>query len=118
MGYEGIKFMINKLIHDSENILLVQPDFPIPSKSRNHHDFLPIGLLKIASYLRLKNKNIRLVHYKQNQLENTEFDVDLIFVTSIFTYWSKYVKDTVSHYKKYYPTAKIVVGGGVCNIIT
>ena len=29
-------------------ILLVEPAFPIPPKSKNHKDFLPIGLLKLA----------------------------------------------------------------------
>ena len=30
--------------------LLIEPDFPIPKKSKNHKNFLPIGLLKIATY--------------------------------------------------------------------
>ncbi len=33
-------------------ILLVEPGFPIPPKSKNHRDFLPVGLLKLASYHR------------------------------------------------------------------
>ena len=40
---------------DVKCVLLVEPNFPIPGKSRNHSNFLPIGLLKIASYLREKN---------------------------------------------------------------
>ena len=31
---------------DVKKVLLLEPNFPIPNKSRNHSDFLPIGLLK------------------------------------------------------------------------
>ncbi len=43
--------------------MLVEPCFPIPSKSRNHHNFLPIGLLKIAGLLRERGVNIKLERY-------------------------------------------------------
>ena len=36
---------------DVKSVLLVEPNFPIPAKSRNHKNFLPIGLLKIAARL-------------------------------------------------------------------
>ena len=106
-----------------KNVLLVEPDFPIPNKSRNHSNFLPIGLLKIASYLRNKSINIKLIRFEEKDDEDyyqTTLDFknisnndspDLIFVTSIFTYWSKHVKKAVLHYKNKYPNAKIIVGG-------
>ena len=104
--------MINKLIQDSEHILLVQPDFPHNKRSRNHHEFLPIGLLKIAALLQKMNKSFKLIHYKSNQLEIRYDSVpDVIFITSLFTYWSSQVRDAVQHYKHYYPDATIVVGG-------
>jgi len=34
-----------------------------------------------------------------------------IWITSLFTYWSKYVRDAVGYYKDLFPSAKIVVGG-------
>mgnify|MGYP003316490570 CR=1 FL=1 len=43
---------LQQQIQKHEQILLVEPDFPIPPKSRNHHNFLPLGLLKIVSLLR------------------------------------------------------------------
>lgn len=96
-------------------VLLVEPEFPIPLRSRNHSNFLPIGLLKIASYLRTKNVNIQLIrHTSQTTLDSVpkiEDTPQLIMVTSIFTYWSKYVKETVSYYKHKYPNSKVVVGG-------
>lgn len=40
-----------------------------------------------------------------------EFYPEKILITSLFTYWSKYVKESVEFYKKLYPNAKINVGG-------
>ena len=89
------------------NILLVEPDFPIPSKSKNHHNFLPIGLLKLASYYRQKGHKIKLIRGNKP----TKFKANQIKITSLFTYWSKYVWDSVAYYRKRYPKAKISVGG-------
>ena len=36
---------------------------------------------------------------------------DEIMITSLFTYWKKYVVNCVKHYRKLYPSAKITVGG-------
>ena len=107
---------------DLERVLLVEPDFPIPNKSRNHSNFLPIGLLKIASYFREKSVDIELIRFEEKKDEdynqttldfncNKEEEPDLIFVTSIFTYWSEHVKNAVLYYKNKYPNSKIIVGG-------
>ncbi len=97
------------------NVLLVEPKFPIPTKSRNHANFLPIGLLKIASYLNSKGHKYYLIRHDTdfNDIENNlnDFKPDKIFITSLFTYWAKYVKDAVQHYKTIYPEAEIIVGG-------
>ena len=95
-------------------ILLVEPDYPIPQKSKNHKNFLPIGLLKIASYLRSKGGKVNLVRgipKNLSFLDILSFEPDEIWVTSLFTYWSKYVKDTVENYRSVFPNAKIKVGG-------
>lgn len=110
---------------DIKSVLLIEPDFPIPNKSRNHSNFLPIGLLKIASYLREKKSiDVKLIRFEEKETEDyyqTVLDFkndnpnnncpDLIFVTSIFTYWSKHVIRAVLHYKNKYPNAKVIVGG-------
>jgi radical SAM superfamily enzyme YgiQ (UPF0313 family) len=95
-------------------ILLVEPEFPIPPKSKNHHNFLPIGLLKIASYLRSKGNEVKLLRgvpkpITKIYIEN--FNPQEVWITSLFTYWSKYVKDAVKYYRRLFPDAKIVVGG-------
>lgn len=89
-------------------ILLVEPNFPIPPKSKNHRDFLPIGLLKLANYHRDRGDKIQLVrgnHYFSNFYPNQ------IKITSLFTYWSNYVWGSVKFYKENYPKAKVIVGG-------
>lgn len=88
-------------------ILLVEPDFPIPPKSKNHSNFLPIGLLKLASYYKKRGHEIDL---NRGNLP-AKFYPDRILVTSLFTYWSEYVKETVQYYKKMYPKARVEVGG-------
>jgi len=94
--------------HSNMNILLVEPEFPIKTKSKNHRDFLPIGLLKLASYHRQRGDKIRLVRGNQ---DTNGFKPDQIKITSLFTYWSKCVWDSVRFYKEGYPVAKVIVGG-------
>jgi len=91
-----------------KKILLVQPEFPIPNKRKVHHDFFPIGLLKIGTYLKRKRQcRVKLVF----QNEEVGFQPDEIWITSLFTYWSKYVRESIEYYKKTYPGAKIFLGG-------
>lgn len=96
------------------NVLLIEPSFPIPNKSRNHKDFLPIGLLKLASYCKVNGLNVKLTRLDddfQSNFEHFDFSPDLILITSLFTYWAKYVRDAVQYCKKAFPNTKIIVGG-------
>lgn len=123
------------ITEDVKKVLLLEPNFPIPNKSRNHSNFLPIGLLKIAGYLRKKSIEVKLIRYEEendnkkkydnsvqttldekihkDDLENEiDFVPDLICITSIFTYWSKYVKNAVDYCKnKYGAEVPVLVGG-------
>lgn len=97
------------------NILLVEPNFPYPNKSKNkaneiHRNFVPIGLLKIGAFYKDMGVTVKLVRGKVGKSE-VEFTPTKIFVTSIFTYWSKYVWDTVGYYRQLYPDAEITIGG-------
>jgi radical SAM superfamily enzyme YgiQ (UPF0313 family) len=89
------------------NVLLVEPNFPIPDKSRNHSNFLPIGLLKIAAYHSNLGDRVELHrgHYPAAD------PPDEIKVTSLFTYWSKQVWESVQYYKELYPTSRLELGG-------
>jgi hypothetical protein len=88
-------------------ILLVEPNFPIPTKSKNHCNFLPIGLLKIAAYHKSIGDNIELHRGNYCAIHRP----DQIKVTSLFTYWSEQVWESVQYYKKAYPNAQLEVGG-------
>lgn len=89
------------------NVLLVEPNFPIPAKSKNHCNFLPIGLLKIAAYHRSVGDSVEL-HRGNFQAKNLP---DEIKITSLFTYWSKQVRESVQYYKELYPSTRMEVGG-------
>ena len=49
-----------------KRILLVEPDFPYPAKSKNqanriHKNFVPIGLLKLGAYYKSLGYKVKLV---------------------------------------------------------
>ena len=98
-----------------KRFLLVEPDFPIPRKSKNHKDFLPIGLLKIASYFRDQGHEVRLVRGIGVNLADLEWSEgvvpDEVWITSLFTYWASYVREAVHYYKAMFPNAIVKVGG-------
>ncbi|MDP3024929.1 MAG: Fe-S oxidoreductase [candidate division Zixibacteria bacterium] len=89
-------------------ILLVEPSFPIPPKSKNHRDFLPVGLLKLASFHRERGDEIKLVRGNQ---QFPDFYPNQVKITSLFTYWSNYVWESAKFYKENYPKARVIVGG-------
>lgn len=99
-----------------KKVLLIEPDFPYPTKSKNkaneiHKNFVPVGLLKLGAYYKSLDCDVRLVRGNKSKDDLTHFKPDLILVTSIFTYWSKYVWNTVDHYRKLFPNSKIIIGG-------
>jgi len=91
-----------------KSILLVMPDFPIPPKRKIHHDYLPIGLLKIGTYLRhAKGYSVELIFGNRKP----SMIPDEIWITSLFTYWSEYVGRSAKYYRSLFPKAKVIVGG-------
>lgn len=99
-----------------DRILLVEPAFPYPSKSKNrasevHKNFLPIGLLKLGAYHKSLGNDVALVRGNLPDTDDGCDGPDLVLVTTLFTYWSKYVWEAVAHYRALYPRAKILIGG-------
>lgn len=98
------------------NILLIEPNFPYPTKSKNqaneiHKNFVPIGLLKLGAYHKSLGDKAKLVRGKKSKNELNYFNPDKILITSLFTYWSKYVWDTVQYYRDLFPESEIIIGG-------
>lgn len=96
-----------------KRILLVEPDFPYPNKSKNkanemHKNFAPIGLLKLGAMHKSLGNEVKLI---RGNIDFEDFIPDEILITSIFTYWSKYVWESVEHYRKLFPKSKIELGG-------
>ena len=91
-----------------KKVLLVEPEFPLHSKSRNHRRPLPIGLLKLASYHRQLGDEVSLQRGCHPVIGEPP---DVVLITSLFTYWSDCVWDTVHHYKRAAPHARVIVGG-------
>lgn len=90
-----------------EKILLVEPDFPVPRKSKNHAKFLPISLLKLANLHEMRGDQVELVRGNKP----AGFTPDQIKITSLFTYWHAYVFDSIRFYQHLYPLAGIRIGG-------
>ncbi len=97
------------------NILLVEPNFPYPTKSKNkadqiHKNFVPIGLLKFASLYKKQGDKVVLVRGEKSK-EEIGFIPKEILITSIFTYWSSFVWEAVRYYRQLFPKAHIKLGG-------
>ena len=96
----------------AKKILLVEPNFPFPNKSKNqansvHKNFVPLGLLKLGTFHKNEGSKVRLVRGNQN----IRFEPDEILVTSLFTYWSNHVWECIDFYRNKYPKARIKLGG-------
>lgn len=99
----------------TKKILLVEPNFPFPNKSKNkanhiHKNFVPIGLLKLGALHKDKGNKIKLVRGKKSS-KRIRFTPNEILVTSLFTYWSSHVWDCIKHYRETFPKATIKLGG-------
>ena len=105
-----------------KNILLIEPNFPIPKKSKNHKDFLPVGLLKIGAFLISNGDNVILYRGIPNTIEDRlhliNYNPTEIWITSLFTYWAPHVKFAVGKYRRLFPRAKLVVGGIFASLFT
>ena len=81
------------------HVLLIEPTY----RTR----YPPLGLLKIASHHRKKNDSIELIR----GCKPPEKRPDRIYVTSLFTWTWKSVKESISYYKKLFPDVKVWLGG-------
>lgn len=99
-----------------KNILLVQPQWPIPSRKKDsvHHKYFPTGLLKMSTLFKSQGHNVEfIIGTKRPQKQPDE-----IYCTSLFTYWAHYVLKTVSYYRAMFPAARIIVGGPYISLMS
>lgn len=110
----------NFVVGDWDKVLLIDPAFPIANKSRNHKDLLPVGLLKISTFLKnngIQTKLIRLNKGCDFTDEILEFNPDFVMVTSVFTYWFEEVKRAVEYIKEILPKVDVMVGGILASLL-
>ena len=106
-----------EVIKDKKRIILVEPAFPIPCKSRNHKNTFPVGLLKISSYLKSTGREVMFIRMNEDYdfKDIVNFNPDFVMVTSIFTYWADQVKDAVQYFKQL--DVPVMVGGIFASLV-
>ena len=81
------------------HILLVEPAY--------YTRYPPLGLLKLASYHRVKGDSVELIR----GCSFPDRKPDKVYVTSLFTWGWKEVWEAVRYYKSLFPIAEISLGG-------
>lgn len=96
--------MLSKL-DNSQNILLIEPSY--------HSDYLPLGLMKIASYLLAQNKKVT---FGRKVIVG---NFDLVCITTLFTYQAPIVLKTIKQLKSSVFTCNsdFLIGGILATIM-
>jgi len=93
-------------------VLLVEPAFPRPRKSRNHHLRVPVGLMKIGAWLKDKGDDVLFIRMGDYDFtEVLDFNPQYIMITSLYSYYSESVADAVKELRLLLPNVTIEVGG-------
>ncbi len=92
-----------KIKNSYKRILLIEPQKGL----KYHTSYPPLGLLKLATYHKKKGHKVKLVQ----GFSEVEFEPDIIYITSLFTYAYELVHAIIRCYSEKYKRAKIVVGG-------
>lgn len=80
-------------------VLLVEPDY--------YARYPPLGLLKIATHHRLLGDRVEFVRGCSDAISRP----DRIYVTSLFTYAWRPVRDAIRFYRSLFPDSRILLGG-------
>lgn len=88
------------LVYCLAKILLVEPYY--------QRKYIPLGLLKISTYHKNKRDEVQ---YIRGLSWFNDYEPDLIYITSLFTWDADVIIETINNYKKRFPKAEIKVGG-------
>lgn len=100
-----------QLLQQQEHVILVEPCFHKAQKSQNHQERFSLPLLKFKTWLRDQQIAATIIHFEDNTKYTRYDNVNVILVTTSFTYYSRSVRDCVAYYRKQYPNATIIAGG-------
>lgn len=89
------------------NVLLVNPRYSQAKRTKHPAKLCPVGLYKHYFYHKNRKDELRLVEGNRR----IGFKPDLIKITSLYTYWSSDVFNSIEFYRNRYPHAKMQVGG-------
>ena len=92
-----------QMLQHSKNVLLIEPEYP--SK------YPPLGLAKVKSFL--DNHNIKTTFSRNMGYGN----YDLICITTLFTYYSKYVLDVIRNRGIIHSDTPLLIGGVFASIM-
>jgi len=94
-------------------VLLVQPKWNSAKRTKHPAKLAPVGLYKLMFYHKEKGDEVSFVE----GCCRIGKDPEIIHITSLFTYWSRDVFNTISYYRCQYPKAQIHVGGILASLI-
>ena len=97
---------MNKLL---KQFILVEPNANTP--------YPPLGLMKIASFLKWRYKGCRVFNVVGNEVPHGVSQPHAIYITSLFTWNLKKVVESVQFYADRFPRAKIYVGGIAASLL-
>jgi hypothetical protein len=107
-----------------KNVLLVEPGYQAL--------YPPLALMKISTWHKRQGDNVDLIKHTPSQFQrglfnkpinlNGEYNpykknYDIIYITTLFTYYFKEVVDTINFYKLSFPSATIKVGGILATLL-
>ena len=92
-----------ELLDNAKNVLLIQPPFKAI--------WMPQGLAKIATYL--KQRRAKVEYHREVPVRT---GVDLIVITTLFTYDYDKVASTIRMAQMIYPSVPILVGGVMASL--
>lgn len=87
----------------TNHILLVEPAY--------YSKFPPIGLLKLSSYHKIKGDTTELINFKNTDKRISEKKPKKIYITSLFTWAWKPVREAILYYKSEFPKSELWLGG-------
>jgi hypothetical protein len=91
-----------------ERILLVEPNYS--------NKYPPMGLMKIATYHRLKGD---IVEFYKGEAPYTQIiNTDRVYITTLFTFYYEIDIKCISHYAKYMSRDNIYIGGIAATILS
>lgn len=110
-----------KAICDPLKVLLVEPAYNNP--------YPPLGLMKISTWHKRKGDVVHLIKdtphspiidlFEKNKrcYKKLKDNYDIIYITSLFTYQSFYVIESIKYYWNRFPKAHIKVGGIMATLL-